>query len=227
MADTQRFIKRLSSIVANKIDGEVKSEAFFFADPPSGASALKRVEKFLPYSIPNPLRTFFLKGSAEVRFRYRWQPSKEVMCASQNIPPLIYGGMHICFPDPVFSIFRMYDYVEDARDYASWSGISDFPEEQEIWNRAAPFFRWNNFDFLAFDSIVDPIDPYVIYLSHESGSHFLSRNLASFLIEWQRCCYFGPGDIYHLRPFLDSETKALSGDTLAAQELRKVLGMKS
>jgi len=223
LSDMRRFLKRVTPIIAESIRRNLNEEVFISVDPPS--PILRSAEKILPYSIPKPLRDFFQKGSAEVRFRYSWQPSEEVRSKFQNLPQFIYGGMDLSYPDPVFSVYRLYDYVDDARDYASWSGISDIPEEQEIWNRSIPFSRWNNADFLAFDPIVDPLDPYIVYLGHESGARFLSRNLASFLIEWQRCCYFGPGDIYHLRPFLDAETTALSGDTVAAQELRRAFGL--
>jgi len=113
--------------------------------------------------------------------------------------------------------------VADARQYADNSGIADFPEDQEIWKRSIPFFRFNNADFLAFDPLGDPDDPYVIHLDHEGDPRLVSRNLASFLIEWPRICYVGPGDIYDLEKFLDDETGVLSGEVPAAVSLRAAL----
>lgn len=223
--------KRFASHMRKMVDDRLKAgvldpddadefETVLAVSPPIDTAALTELSKSLPYDLPRPLRDFFLNGSAEITFRYAFDLGVD---APEGLRSWIHGGEMASVADPVFSAEKLSAYVTDAREYADNSGIADFPEDQEIWKRSIPFHRFNNADFLAFDPVDDPDDPYVIHLDHEGDPKLVSRNLASFLIEWPRICYVGPGDICDLEKFFDHETGVLSGDVAQAVALRAAL----
>ena len=209
----------LESGAFDKEDAE-EFETFLTVAPVSDSSFIDTLSEDLPYTLPSTLRDFFLTATAELNFRYAYDLGDN---APDGVSSWLRGGELASIPDPVFSAAKLPEYLADVQNYADTSGIADYPEDQAIWKRSIPFFRYNNSNFLALDPILDAEDPPVILLDHEGDPRLIARNLAAFLIEWPRTCYIGPGDYYDLKAFIDEGTGTLSGDTPAAVAIRDVL----
>jgi hypothetical protein len=227
IATLERFAAHLRALIDQRIksgslDADAAEElgAVLTVAPPADPAALADLCRSLPYALPKSLRDLFVHGSAEISFHYFFDLGDAKPAGFRS---RIHGGELPDVPDPIFSVEKLPAYLADAREYADVSGISDFPEVQEIWKRAIPFHRFNNADFLAFDPVEDPVDPYVIHLDHEGEPKLIARNLAGFLREWPRVCYVGPGEIYALEKFFDPTTGILSGDVPRAVALRQAL----
>ena len=197
LATLTRFAEHIRGLVADGIesgtfdeDNAEEFEALLSAAAPAEAAAIETVSAGLPYDLPSSLHVFFLDASSEIRFHYAYDLGDD---APDGVPSWLSGGE---LPDPLFSADKLAEYLADAQHYAANSGIADFPEDQAIWNRSFPFFRYNNSDFLAFDPASNADDPCVIHLNHEGDPSLIARNLAAFLIEWPRICFVGPGDYY-------------------------------
>ncbi|MEM6473880.1 MAG: hypothetical protein AAF802_30270 [Planctomycetota bacterium] len=222
-----RFAHHMRRMVSDGIasgaldeDDAEEFETVLTVAPTAEPSGIDAISSALPYSLPSVLRDFFITASSEISFRYAYDLGDD---APDGVPSWVRGGEMASIPDPIFSAQKLEAYVADARNYAATSGISDFPEDQEAWNRSIPFFRFNNSNFLALDPVLDAADPFVILLDHEGDPRLIARNLAGFLVEWPRICYVGPGDYYDIESFIDPDTGVLSGDTPAATALRDAL----
>jgi hypothetical protein len=225
VATLQRFANHMRRMVADGLasgtldnhDAE-EFETVLTVAPP--ADSTDGATAALLSKLPLALRHFFVTASAEISFRYAYNLGDN---APDGVPSWVRGGEMASIPDPIFSLAKLADYLADANNYANNSGIADFPEAQAVWRRSLPFFRYNNSSFLALDPVLDPDDPFVVFLDHEGDPKLIARNLAAFLTEWPQICYAGPGDYYDLEAFIDPETGALSGETYAAIGLRDAL----
>lgn len=225
IATLNRFADHMRGLVASAVasgtldkDEAEEFETVLTVAPPLDSN--DSIAATLSNTLPSVLSDFFHYGSAEISFRYAYNLGK---LAPDGVSSSVRGGELASIPDPIFSAAKLAEYFADAQNYADNSGIADFPEDQAIWKRSFPFFRFNNSNFLAFDPVLDPDDPFVILLDHEGEPKLIARNLAAFLIEWPRVCYIGPADYYELESFIDPETGTLSGDTSTAIALRKAL----
>ena len=225
IATLQRFVAHVRRMVADGLesgaldnDDAEEFETVLTVAPP--ADVTDAFTAALLEKLPTSLRDFFVGASAEISFRYAYYVGDN---ATDGVPSWVRGGEMASIPDPIFSLAKLAEYWTDANNYADNSGIADFPEDQAVWKRSLPFFRYNNSNFLALDPIIDSDDPFVIFLDHEGEPKLIARNLAAFLTEWPRVCYVGPGDFYDLEAFIDSKTGVLSGDTHSAIGLRDVL----
>lgn len=226
----RRFVVHMQSLVHTRLEAGIldaddaeEFETKLAVDPPLAAEALGDLESSLSCELPPPLKEFFLTASSGIGFHFAIDLGD---AAPEGCPSWVRGGELPYLPDPIFSASKMNEFQADARQYAATSGLADFPEVQAVWDRCVPFFRFNNADFLALDPIDDARDPYVVHLNHEGDPQLVSRNLASFLIEWPRVCYIGPGQISDLERFFDPKHRVLSGDVPAAIALREALEWK-
>jgi len=210
----------------DRLDHVDPDELEFEAAPPLKNREFQKLAKALQQPLPEPLKRFLLEGSAEIRFRYCWEP-KARSKPRKTLQSLIsrkdiWGGAAICPASQIAEMQRICG--EYANDPQFW--LVDFPDEQALWKRSVPFVMMDNHDFLALD--LGPTkrrkNPPVVYLCHDGDSSEIAPSFDVFMHEWQNVCYVGP-EIWLLEPFRDEGTGHLDSQGDAASALRSMFGM--
>jgi hypothetical protein len=218
--DLRAWTQRASSFVKElkHLGGQFENRELVVHEP-VGREEIDRLNSTLANPLPNSLRAYFELAAGQASFKYNWQelPPDRLALLRQVLPNrnFLFGG---CCLGP---ITRLAEYQDECRSFAEECWPVEFPKEQSEWQRAVPFFRMENADFIALDPKQDPDDPPVIYLSTDGANHLLARNFAAFLWEWERLAYIGC-DIYLFEPFRDRRTGCLDSETAKAQSLRDV-----
>ena len=188
--------------------------------PPLPPEEIEQLSPKWPTGIPKPLQEFWCNGSQHFHCRYVWNPPPTRLLRLKSVFPsnnYIYGG-------PRF---------ESASEiYPSNSGVepgdTDMQEEigddaYRLWCEASVIMHVGNGDLIALDQTADPVDPPVMYLSHDDeSSAVISSSLADFLTSWARLCYIGP-EIWLLEYWLDESSGLIDTDRHLTSELRDLL----
>lgn len=196
----------------------------FTVAPPLLESELEPLASRWPTEIPRPLLDFWTKGSRHFHCQYVWTPPPGKSARLKAIFPrdkYIYGGARF---EPAQEIFPGNSGVvpgdEDMKE-----AIGD--NAYRLWCETAVILHVGNGDLIALDQTADPVDPPVVYLSHDDDSSaVIAPSFSFFLKSWAELCFVGP-EIWLLKYWLDHTTGFINPTTHMTQELQDLLGSRT
>jgi SMI1 / KNR4 family (SUKH-1) len=144
--------------------------------PPATDSDLRVVERTIG-AVPEPLREFFIHGTAALDCAYIFEPKGGALERLRMVLPTetrIFGGARL---GPVSELG---DYSRAVREWATDTWIAEAEDQRAIWETAVPFLRLDNGDYLALDPRANANDPAVAYLCHDDESSCSRRTCRTF-----------------------------------------------
>ncbi len=160
--------------------------------------------------VPRDLEEFWESGAWEVGVNFHATVPRSDRAGNQIEGVSVRGRIDFVSPEEFAS------EMENVRDWIEESWIAEFPDELEFWEKAVPFCRIMNGDYLALRPSQNGWE--VVYLSHEDASETLASSLQEFLDAWEAFCYQGP-ESEILERIIDSSIPGVSR-TLALEDDR-------
>ena len=212
LSDAKSFFESL-----NALGGTFDTFAVDIA-PPMSAAAFSSLQDSLSRQLPPLFREILTSSTSCATLRYVWEPPDHLKPALNDVfgERYIYGGGTLF--DSASLALSLNECQESATE--SWLADEEFAADQRFWLRGIPFLRMPNSDYLA----IDPETESVSYLSHDSTSSFVGRDLMAFLNAWQYLGYAGP-ETWIIKNFIDTSTGYLSHpDKAQTDGIRRLFG---
>ncbi|MDG0809114.1 SMI1/KNR4 family protein [Cohnella rhizosphaerae] len=198
-----------------QIGGEVDG---YHIKAPSKIESIQEVEETLGIKLPISFTKTVLEFSSG--FEMNWSlPDDE--------------DLEVPLPTELKGIFAgnfswsLKDIINIEQDRKGWEleVFSNFEDDYDrIWHNKLGLMEVGNGDYLAFDLSI-PIDPPVIYLSHDGGEghgYILGNNFIDFMNRWTRIGCVGCED-WQLMPFMNDSSMGILPDGKNAIQWRKYL----
>lgn len=194
--------------------------------PPLERMRVDALARRLDQPVPGALRLFLQLGAAGLDCRYTFECDDDDEAAVDTARELfpfayeIYGGACIgpAHELPGFA----HSCAEQAKVFLT-DHDSDKADE---WEAALPVIAIGDGDYIALEgnTIKDPDDPPVLYLSNDGDDELLAESFTAFLTTWERLCYIGP-EFPLLERLRDAGEGFLDPDSPEADQLRHLLGV--
>ena len=211
----QDWINRLKTVVTNvhKIGGEVEP---LIIKEPASESQIKDIEDKLRCSLPISYKKFLLEFSSYLE--WRWGLPDEMQLPDKFDE--LFGGIGSVGLSELLE-------CETIRKESIEIAFDD-PNHQydKVWHNKLAFFAVGNGDILAFDLSI-PVDPPVVYVSHDDGEghgYILGHNFIDFMDRWSKIGFVG-GEDWQLLPFIESSTSGINPDSTNSKEWRELIGL--
>jgi hypothetical protein len=213
--------------------------------PPLSEKEVDSLAQSLPRGLPDPIRRFVTRGSADCHCHYWWQPVPErnmempfdpelrkqvPFCSVFPDKTFIYGGADLCcaFAKGARPLVEGIVVIDRSGFKNLQTGCKDMGEAmasvelKELFKRSVPFADIKNGDLLALDMGHPDTRKPVVYLDHEGYAiPPLAPSFEDFLGQWEQLCYVGP-EHWVLDSFRNPKTGFIDSRCDKAIELRAI-----
>jgi hypothetical protein len=177
----------------------------------------------LDQPLPSAFRLFLKSGAAALNCRYTFECDPNDRAAVDAARELFVLAPCICGGACIGPASELPRFAQSCAEQAKVFLIDHDSDKADEWEEALPVLAIANGDYIALEgnTIKDPDDPPVLYLSHDGENVQLADSFTAFLTTWERLCYLGP-EIWLLDRFRDYDG-LLVPDSPAVDQLRQLL----